>query len=148
MLRKLERFWARSDRERVLLIGALVLLPVAKFSLAVGGFNRTRKAFQIVFPIASRPLHGPSMEQRADAAMSSVRSAALNGVCRTRCLHESLVLWALLRREGLNPTLRFGARRREGAFEAHAWVELDSLRLDTGVDSAEAPFVPFGPSRG
>jgi len=144
VLRKLKRFWARSDRERWLLIGALVLLPAAKFSLAVGGFNRTRKAFQIVFPVASRPLNGPSTEQRADAAMRSVRSAALNGVCRTKCLHDSLVLWALLRREGLNPTLRFGARRQDGVFEAHAWVELDSLRLDTRADNVEAPFVPFG----
>jgi hypothetical protein len=146
MLRKLERFWARSDHERWLLIHALVLLPAAKLSLAVAGFNRTRKGFQIVFPVASRPLDGPSTKQRADAAMSSVRSAALNGVCRTKCLHESLVLWALLRCEGLNPTLRFGARRQDGVFEAHAWVELDSLRLDTGTDNAEAPFVPFGSS--
>jgi hypothetical protein len=123
---------------------ALVLLPAAKLSLAVGGFNRTRKGFQIVFPVASRPFNGPSTKQRADAAMRSVRSAALNGFCRTTCLHESLVLWALLRREGLNPTLRFGARRRDGAFEAHAWVELGSLKVDTGTGNAEAPFVPFG----
>ena len=143
MLRKIKRLWARSDYERWLLIRALVLLPAAKFSLTVGGFNRTRKGFQILFPIASLPLDGPSMKQRADAVMSSVRSAAFNGVCRTTCLHKSLVLWALLRREGFNPTLRFGARRREGAFEAHAWVELDALRLDTGTDNAEAPFFPF-----
>jgi hypothetical protein len=146
MLTKLKRFWARSGHERWLLTRALVLLPAAKLSLTVGGFNRTRKGFQIVFPVASRSLNAASTKQRVDAAMSSVRSAALNGVCRTKCLHESLVLWALLRREGLNPILRFGARRREGAFEAHAWVELNSRRLERGTDDADAPFVPFGSS--
>jgi hypothetical protein len=39
------------------------------------------------------------------------------------CLHRSLALWWLLRRRGFDSHLRFGARRQQSGFEAHAWVE-------------------------
>ena len=40
---------------------------------------------------------------------------------RARCLEQSLVLYAMLRRDGVAARLRLGVRPHP--FEAHAWVE-------------------------
>ena len=48
----------------------------------------------------------------------------------------------MLRRRGMNPELRIGARKEAERFEAHAWVELDGAVLDCG-GSEHLHFMPF-----
>lgn len=51
--------------------------------------------------------------------------AARYGPVRPRCLVRSLALQELMRRHGIfEGEIRLGVRRQNGAFEAHAWVEL------------------------
>jgi hypothetical protein len=45
-------------------------------------------------------------------------------------LEKSLTLWWLLRREGIVSSVRIGARKASGKFEAHAWVERDGAALN------------------
>lgn len=53
-----------------------------------------------------------------------------------------MVLWWLLRRRQIAAELRIGARKLEGQFEAHAWVEYAGAMLgDLGVDHLH--FSPF-----
>jgi hypothetical protein len=47
-----------------------------------------------------------------------------------------------MRRGGHSGTLRFGARREHGVFEAHAWVEYRGVVLNDTPDVAER-FVVF-----
>jgi hypothetical protein len=42
---------------------------------------------------------------------------------RPTCLAQALAVGWLLRRRGIATTLRFGVRRQEGVFAAHAWLE-------------------------
>lgn len=42
---------------------------------------------------------------------------------RPNCLHRSLVLNRVLSAQGIPSDIRYGVRRRDGRFEAHAWVE-------------------------
>ena len=42
---------------------------------------------------------------------------------RPNCLHRSLVLNRVLSAQGTASEIRYGVRRRDGRFEAHAWVE-------------------------
>lgn len=42
---------------------------------------------------------------------------------RPNCLHRSLVLNRVLSAQGIATEIRYGVRRRDGRFEAHAWVE-------------------------
>jgi hypothetical protein len=72
-----------------------------------------------------------------------IRAASVYGVCQATCLPQSLVAWALLRRQGLDPTLRLGARKNAGVLEAHAWIEVGSMSLDAGAREGDDPFVPF-----
>jgi Transglutaminase-like superfamily len=69
-------------------------------------------------------------------------AAAHNLFFRTNCLERSLVLWSLLRRHGFLAELKFGARKEDGKFEAHAWVELDGRALNNDAE-AHHGFVPF-----
>lgn len=46
------------------------------------------------------------------------------------CLKKSLVLWALLRHQGISSELRIGIKRDTDNFEAHAWVECDGVALN------------------
>jgi hypothetical protein len=52
-------------------------------------------------------------------------AAARRGVPGSTCLTRSLALLWLLRKSGLQPNLRIGARMLSGHFEAHAWVECE-----------------------
>jgi hypothetical protein len=48
---------------------------------------------------------------------------------RPNCLHRSLVLDRVLAAQGIASDIRYGVRRRDGRFEAHAWVEHDGEPL-------------------
>ena len=49
------------------------------------------------------------------------------------CLHRSIVLWWLLRRQGVACHIRFGVRKGGTALRAHAWVEhRDTVLNDAG----------------
>jgi hypothetical protein len=52
----------------------------------------------------------------------------------TNCLRQSLVLWYLLRCQGIASELHIGVRRDGGEFQAHAWVESGGLTLNDGED--------------
>lgn len=71
-----------------------------------------------------------------------MEAASRYGLARGNCLSKSLVLWHLLRREGVMATLRVGGRKEGKQFEAHAWVELDGFAINDSGGLRES-FVPF-----
>ena len=81
--------------------------------------------------------------QRARELAMAVNRVARFGVVRARCLVRSLALQELLEREGMRGSrVRFGARKRAGEFEAHAWVEFQGQVI--GDDPAHVEtFSPF-----
>ena len=58
------------------------------------------------------------------------------------CLPRSLVLWFLLRRQGVPAELRLGVQKRRQQLEAHAWVEVDHRVVNDAPDIA-AEYPPF-----
>jgi len=62
----------------------------------------------------------------------AVGAAARRCPIRSTCLGEALVAEALLQRYGHKPVLCIGAKRRDGRFEAHAWLEQDDAVLIGG----------------
>jgi hypothetical protein len=71
-----------------------------------------------------------------------VRAAANHGLYKANCLEQSLVLWSLLKRSGLESEIRFGARKEDGELQAHAWVHCLGVTLneDRGVEERYSPF--------
>lgn len=60
----------------------------------------------------------------------AISRAAEHGVFRPACLVRAIALERMLRRRGIETgRVRVGVRWQEGAFSAHAWVELDEQVL-------------------
>ena len=67
----------------------------------------------------------------------SVSRAARFGAVRGSCLAQSLVVWWLLRRCGLDAEVCIGVRRPTDTFQAHAWVEHRGTVLNDTADVRE-----------
>jgi hypothetical protein len=138
----LKNFLGRSDEERRLMIEAMVLLPIARLSLALCGYTATRALFETLSRIPGPRTNEARAHELPALITQIIHAAARHAVCQTSCLRRSLVLWTLLRQQGFRPMLRFGARNMDGQFEAHAWVELGGKVLDP-TSVVTHTFVPF-----
>jgi hypothetical protein len=131
-LRKLRQL---SVSSWLMLAVAAICLPITGAALRLLGFQRSCR-FLARFDRAAMSIEGASDDaiDEAKAMAEIVKIAARHGLYRAKCLTESLVLWALLRRRGLPVELRIGARKAENQFEAHAWVELNGIVLNDTHD--------------
>jgi hypothetical protein len=114
-----------------------VLLAVISLSLKIRGFRVTQQALQ-KFSVPSqtaKQLGEHLMDgERVKLAVRMVNAAARYGLGQASCLEKSLALWWLLQREGMTSSVRIGARKLSGRFEAHAWVERDGVALNEPVE--------------
>jgi hypothetical protein len=62
-------------------------------------------------------------------------------VSRATCLAQSLILYRLLRTQGLAPQLVIGLPHQSATHEAHAWIELDGK--DVGPPPGGRNYVPL-----
>lgn len=130
--RKWRRFRERPPEDRALILRAAVILPLTGAGLRLLGFRRWKELIEEFF-LPARPSHtlpdGPQRET-AERAVRAVRSAELHGPASPNCLERSMTLWWLLRRAGIDGELHIGARKEDGQFKAHAWVELGGIVLN------------------
>jgi hypothetical protein len=147
--RKLRRFLRLSSRERGTFLAAFLLLHVARLTLWLTGLRGAAAVFGWFVRPGVRVTDEAERHRRhrlSTATFRLVRAASRFAVCRANCLPQALVTRLLLQRQGIEPELRFGARKYAGSFQAHAWLQLDSLVLDAGSGS-DVPFAPFGGDR-
>jgi hypothetical protein len=86
---------------------------------------------------------GPDAEggaQVIDETARRVAAAAAFYPARVRCLEQSLALCTLLRRRGVDASLRIGVQPRP--FAAHAWVEAGGRVINEDAEVA-ATFTTF-----
>jgi Transglutaminase-like superfamily len=72
---------------------------------------------------------------RAREISGLVAIASRHTLARPTCLHRSLTLWWLLRRRGFDCSLKLGTRKRDGRFEAHAWIEQGGIVINDDADT-------------
>ena len=144
MMERWHRFWRLSGFERGVVIEATGGLLATWLGLRLAGFRRWKSALGCPSPAANAlgALQGASHKESAQVIARMEAAAARNLFFSTNCLEQSLVLWWLLRRLGIAAELRIGARKEVGRFEAHAWVEVDSVVLND-ADAEHRHFVPF-----
>ena len=138
-LRKLLRL---SSREALLLMQAAVLLPTVRLALKFITVSRLKD-------FGSRALHDPRSPQLPlQTTARMVRIAAHRGLYRFKCLDQSLVLRWLLRRQGIDARIVFGARKEDEQMEMHAWVEVDGVAIgeDDGINHRFSPLEELTPS--
>jgi len=143
-MRELAKLRALTFAEKRLLALSLLATPVVSSSLALFGYRRTLAALSRWTQPHPRPFADESDRlSRATSAARIVTIAAGSGPVRATCLRRSLLLWWLLRREGIETVVKVGVQRGVGgALDAHAWVEYRGRPLNDTDDVAER-FLPF-----
>jgi len=112
-------------RDRWILLQASLLLPLLGVSLRVMSFRRIHSVLRRFIP-DTEPAAAANPQTASERVLQIayvVAMASRNTPTANSCLHRSLTLWWLLRRRGFDSHVRFGARRQQSGFEAHAWVE-------------------------
>jgi Transglutaminase-like superfamily len=134
LTRKYQIIFGLSQSERSLLFQALWLLPVVAVFVNIKGLRFTQEML----------LRLPAQSGSADDAVAEidrvwitermVRVAVRYNHLWTNCLKQSLVLWILLRSQGIISELRIGVQRESTKFSAHAWVEYQGVVLNDTDD--------------
>jgi len=126
---KLQGWLRLSNSERWRFVLLLLELPAVSLLLAMIGYSRTRRAIERCSSRAGT--RNPTMVELAAAERLAQLAtlAGTHGPLRANCLRQSLLTYLLLRRQGFCPALQLGARRQDGQFDAHAWVELEGQAL-------------------
>jgi len=145
----LRKFIALPPLERWLLIQIFMMLPLTRLGLRLVGFKRTFAGLAWLAGFWER--EPPADEaNEVERARHWIRYAKRQGPYHGTCLSRSLVLWWLLRRQGIESVMRIGTRRLDGEFQAHAWLEYQGRPLNAGqrVRERYVTFVyDFKPSR-
>jgi hypothetical protein len=109
----------------------LCLLQVALFLIG------TRRVMGLLRKLLSRcSAGGQNREERAEMLARQIERTARVGRLRDSCLPRSILLWWLLRRQGILTRLRLGVKGNGKAVRAHAWVELRGRPLGADRDQS------------
>lgn len=117
----------------LLALAALRLAQVA-VSMRFRGFLPTHRWLAVRAHRAHREGRITHPNARANALRWAVDRAARLSPRRPACLTRSLALWSLLGHQGIDCSLRFGARPGPDGLLAHAWVELNGVVLNDTPD--------------
>jgi hypothetical protein len=125
---KLNKVGQLPPGDRWLLFQAVLLLPVVHIALLLLGYSRLRRVLEKLAPLrASQESVSEARRQSAREIARIVSIAAQHGFYKATCLRRSLLVWWLLRRQGIESQLDFGVRMVDGKLEAHAWVEYNGM---------------------
>lgn len=117
---------------------ALVVLPLTAVALRWLGLRRCQSVLALLAPLEEASAKGQEeIFRHARVTAHLVQAAAGHGPYCGTCLVQSLALWWLLRRQGIQSDLRFGVRKEGNRVEAHAWIELLGLSLTDAGDVHE-----------
>jgi Transglutaminase-like superfamily len=129
LVSKVDKFVRLSWQERSLLLQALMLLPFVAICLHLLGMGRTQYILARLCPQTTSRSPELLWPQTATTARM-VAIAAHYSQLWTNCLKRSLVLWYLLRRQGIVSELRIGVQQGVEEFQAHAWIEYQNIVLN------------------
>jgi hypothetical protein len=133
--RIVSRLARQSSAEWRKLIEAQEALLVAQFLVWTRPVGRFVEDAQNSMPGVQEPIsrHSPKWRDALRASVA-VRRAADHGLIRPKCLVRAVALSRMLDQLGITGSrVRIGVRRIDGAFSAHAWVELGQRVLGDDV---------------
>jgi hypothetical protein len=130
MWERLRRFRTLEKTAQKLFLRGAVLLPVVSLSLKMRGFRATQMMLEGWLKKRAPQQVFQEQPERLALTVGMVHAAVRHGFAHRSCLDESLVLWYLLGRQGIESALRIGIRKDNEKFGAHAWVERDGVALN------------------
>jgi len=132
LARKYRTLFGLTHRERSLLAQALWLLPAVAIALQFKGLRFTQDLLLWLCP-SSQSIAEP-IEPQIWTTVKMVKIATRYYQPWANCLKKSLVLWILLRSQGIISEIRIGVQRESTKFAAHAWVEYQGMVLNDSDD--------------
>jgi hypothetical protein len=126
---RLRGWWGLPGSERWTLLLILVWLPLISSSLRAVGYVRTRRWIEKLSSVKSPRAATDNDLQSSERLAQLAAIAGRRGAVTATCLRQSLLVYGWLRHRGFAPELMLGVRKQEGAFDAHAWVELEGRAL-------------------
>jgi transglutaminase superfamily protein len=143
-VRRLTRFLQLPRAEQWILIQSVLLLPLVGVLLRTIGLARCWALLQRAGGKQTEAVAGDDTARTSREAptVRMVDVATRHLPWQPTCLPRSLVLWFLLRRQGVPAELRIGVQKRRQHLEAHAWVEVDHRVVNDAPDIA-AEYRPF-----
>ncbi len=127
------RRWLELDAtERRSLAALMLALPLVGALLRVVGYRSTQRWIERRSPLPIARAPSQREMKRAKRLVQLAEIAGRRGPIVTTCLRQSLLVYWLLRRRGLDPKLRLGVREGGVVLDAHAWLELHGRSLETG----------------
>jgi|ERR1700693_1287627 len=147
MWERLRRFSSLDPEARGTFLRAALLLPLISVSLKVRGFRATQGTLVRFLEPPQQVSQEDSARLLSDDERTRITVRMVNAAVRhvwrsSTCLEKSLVLWRLLKRHGIASELRIGARKIDGKFEAHAWVEHQGIAV-ADSDDLHRHYAPF-----
>ena len=105
-----------------------VLLPVVAMSLRFVGLRSTMHLLRRRG--ANHDVATPARTAECARTLARlVAATARHHPFNATCLTQSVTLWYLLRRRGIQSEVRVGVSTAAGAFTAHSWVDFDQQVL-------------------
>lgn len=129
---RLNKIRELSRDERRLLLQAVLLLPLIYYALLLVGYSRLVRLMELWVPIKSinGSVSNHEVLERAQVCARIVAIATQYGPYKATWLRRSLLVWAVLRKEGIQGEICIGARTIARQLEAHTWVEYNGIVLN------------------
>jgi hypothetical protein len=111
--------------ERLFVVKSFLLLQVARLAVRWYGYQKVYRWIES-HSAPSNLQDLPSSRRLYQATHLGLLVNIANRrfrIWQVDCLPESLAVWGLLRRKGLDARLRLGMRKQDGRYDGHAWVE-------------------------
>jgi hypothetical protein len=140
-MRELRRYLRLTSFERRIVVQSFAGLVLTRVGLRVVGFGAWKRVAAALARVR-RDDDGGNTDSVSAAVVRMHAAAERRLFFKPSCLEHALVLWWLLRRQGVAAELRVGGRKEQGRFEAHAWVEAGGAPVgDAGETHRQ--FAPF-----
>lgn len=135
-MRRLSKLIEFSMNEWLRLLCFMLLLPLIAVSLKISGFVATRKFLELLLP-TKELVRQDYTENDVRTVARMIKIAAIFGPYRANCLRQSLLLWWVMMRRGINVYLRIGVNHENEKFMAHSWVEWNGEILIGGFEEGK-----------
>lgn len=135
-------FLALRPSDRLLVLEAAIAGLLVRAALRVLGFKRCYLGLERLARWPRTPTRSAATQNEVAWAARLVQAAWRHGPLDPHCLTQSLTLWWLLRRRGIDSDIRIGVRKVGEELEAHAWVEWSGTAL-TDHPQVSRTFAPL-----
>lgn len=129
---------------RWLFVPLLFFLPFTAIAIRLFGFRRMYGFAGCLAGFISKWANPPA--EPLHKAQQISRTVTLSNRClsfyQATCLAESLLLWGILRGNGIDARFYLGVRTITGPLDAHAWVEYNNSILND-IESVKTVYETF-----